>query len=82
MRSAILQEVIRRIYSEEATFGQRFELSKRKEKNHLQAKDYVCALYLKTYNNLCSAAFEQNLNEYSWEPKTKAFKPVLSRCQL
>lgn len=36
----------------------------------------MCALYLKTYNNLFSAAFEQNLNENSWEPKTGVFEPV------
>lgn len=36
----------------------------------------MCALYLKTDNNLFSAAFEQNLNENSWEPKTGVSEPV------
>lgn len=46
------------------------------KKKYVGAKDCMCALYLKTYNNLFSAAFEQNLNENSWESKTGVFEPV------
>lgn len=78
MGSAILHEVIRAVFSEKATFEQRFELSKRKNNNRLRGKGlYLCSLLESSQLLLKKASMKISIS-----PRPSVSESVLSGCQL